>query len=199
MCLLSEHASSSCNWSFLPAPLCSTALFTFCSSTLQISSCTKIKPKSLPHFPVVCTTDHALRPSAPSLSFYDSALSWLDSLLVKCTFSPSWCKHQGSALDPSFSTLNSCSKICVVSRNVSKISHLKNAGNYISNVTLFFPPTLFSGQSHSKPSPVSTLFPFLSLRKQQHGIFLSLQRIVLDLSMKSKSQTLMTCMKLRNL
>lgn len=140
MCLLSEHASSSCNWSFLPAPLCSTALFTFCSSTLQISSCTKIKPKSLPHFPVVWATDHALHPSAPSLSFYDSALSWLDSLLVKCTFSPSWCKHQGSALDPSFSTLNSCSKIRVVSRNVSKISHLKNAGNYISNVTPFFPP-----------------------------------------------------------
>lgn len=47
------------------------------------------KSKSLPHFPVVCTVDHHLHPPIfSSLSFYDSALSWLVSFLLNCFLLP---------------------------------------------------------------------------------------------------------------
>lgn len=47
------------------------------------------KSKSLPHFPVVCAADHQLHaPAFSSLSFSDSALSWLVSLLVNCFLLP---------------------------------------------------------------------------------------------------------------
>lgn len=61
----------------------------FSWSSLQSSSCLELEIQIPSSFSVVCAVDHQLHtPNFSSLSFSDSALSWLVSLLVNCFLLP---------------------------------------------------------------------------------------------------------------
>lgn len=71
------HLAEVLPWSLSPGALCRT------------HPVWSWKTKSLPHFPVVWAVDHQLHaPTFSSLSFSDSALSWLVPLLVNCFLLP---------------------------------------------------------------------------------------------------------------
>lgn len=66
------------------------------------------KTKSLPHCPVLCAVDHQLHaPNVSSLSFSDSALSWLVSLLVNCFLLPE------ARIEGSLTRISRPSPLCV--------------------------------------------------------------------------------------